>query len=142
MGTKPKHDNIEDYWEVKDMGYKTPCHIWRYAKDEFGYGRHWYNGTNTLAHRFIYQKVHKIKLQTGTPLDHLCKIPACCNEAHLEIVTPAINCQRGKNAKINSKIAVEMRKMSILGIMGKDIAAYYGVHVATVSDVLRGVSWK
>lgn len=49
-----------------------------------------FNGSNWLAHRFLY--VHLIGGHHGSlELHHLCRVPACVNPGHLEPVTGTYN---------------------------------------------------
>lgn len=77
---------------VKDMGHKTPC--WVRHTNPAIYTRIQITRHNYLAHRVAYA------LFVGEPdrtlqCDHLCRIPACCNPVHLEMVTPRQNSLRG-----------------------------------------------
>ena len=47
-----------------------------------------------LAHRFSYELLVG-PIAPGLELDHLCRVRACCNPAHLEPVTPLENFRRG-----------------------------------------------
>lgn len=79
----------------------TGCWLWTAAKDRHGYGRYQLGRPTpeapsrrktVFAHRIVYE------LLVGDPgpeLDHLCRIPACVNPAHLEPVTHRENILRG-----------------------------------------------
>lgn len=73
----------------------TGCWIWNGSRDPH-YGLIWYRGRNEKVHRFMWAwKVGP--LPTGiaarrlTQLDHVCRNRACCNPAHLRIVTQREN---------------------------------------------------
>jgi len=51
-------------------------------------------GGTKLVHRFVYEQMVG-PVPDGFDLDHLCRVPACCNPAHLEPVTHAENVRRG-----------------------------------------------
>lgn len=40
-----------------------------------------------------------VKVPNGMVVDHLCRVPACCNPLHLDVVTHRENVRRGKVAK-------------------------------------------
>lgn len=48
-----------------------------------------------LAHRICWERAHG-PVPSGLVLDHLCRNRACCNPAHLEIVTNRENVLRGE----------------------------------------------
>lgn len=71
------------------------CWIWQ------GYSLHGYGQINRgategrgLTHRVTYEALLG-PVPEGLELDHTCRIPACCNPAHLEAVTHAENVRRG-----------------------------------------------
>lgn len=47
-----------------------------------------------LVHRVVYERLVG-PIPDGLVPDHLCRVPACCNPAHLEPVTHAENVRRG-----------------------------------------------
>lgn len=71
----------------------TPCWLWTGGKFPAGYGSCWLNGRSQLVHRVIWEAVH------GPPppreslevVDHVCRVRACCNPAHLELVSATEN---------------------------------------------------
>jgi len=59
----------------------------------FGYNALGRNITR-YVHRFVYE--YEVgPIPDDLVLDHLCRVTNCCNPAHLEPVTPAINVERG-----------------------------------------------
>lgn len=79
------------------------CWLWAGHKDKNGYGHLKVNHQYLLAHRWFYQAVVG-PVPADMPLDHLCRVPACINPAHLEPVTTQINVLRGIGpAAINAR---------------------------------------
>lgn len=59
-----------------------------------GYGRVQHDGVPTPAYRVVYELAVG-PIPAGLVLDHLCRVIACVNPAHLEPVTHAENVRRG-----------------------------------------------
>lgn len=76
----------------------TGCWIWRGSKDRGGYGTinaRCFGVSRTVStHRMSYQ-VWIGPVLRPYQLDHLCRVPACGNPDHLEIVTQSENVRRG-----------------------------------------------
>ena len=72
----------------------TGCWIWVGTAIPQGYGRFWYEGRQWPAHRWIYVHVNG-PIAENLVTDHLCRMPACVNPAHLEPVTQSENILRG-----------------------------------------------
>lgn len=79
----------------------TDCWLWTGAHDKHGYGCFAPDGRRagprklTRAHRFAYELLVG-PIPEGLTLDHLCRVPACVNPAHLEPVTLRENILRGE----------------------------------------------
>jgi hypothetical protein len=69
------------------------CWIWLGYIDPEGYGRH----AQGYAHRRSYEAANG-PIPKGMHTDHLCRVKACVNPAHLEVVTPKENFLRGFGA--------------------------------------------
>lgn|SRR5882724_3004971 len=73
-----------------DLG---PCWIWK-GTCANGYGNVRRGKKLFLAHRVTYQALRGI-IPDGLEPDHLCRVGACINPWHLELVTHKINMLRG-----------------------------------------------
>lgn len=54
-------------------------------------------GPTAYAHRVTYEFLIA-EIPEGLHIDHLCRVPACCNPWHLEPVTPAENTRRARTS--------------------------------------------
>lgn len=69
------------------------CWIWQKALNAGGYGVSWDGERTVVAHRLAYETFIG-PIPEGLHLDHLCRVRACINPAHLEPVTQAENNRR------------------------------------------------
>lgn len=82
-----------------------PCWLWTGALDRNGYGAYTHREESTRAvHRLVYLKLVG-PVPNGLVLDHLCRVPACCNPKHLEPVTQAENVRRGEGVQVSRRLA-------------------------------------
>lgn len=71
-----------------------PCWLWTPPVDRStGYGRINIDRSNIGAHRFAYELLVG-PIPEGLQIDHLCRVRACVNPAHLEPVTVSENVRR------------------------------------------------
>ncbi len=102
------------FWEKVDKNGPTPaerpdldpCWLWLGAAGADGYGDIRTSGTgHRSAHRYTYITLVGA-IPEGLTLDHLCRVHACCNPAHLEPVTSRENNLRGVSpAAVNARKA-------------------------------------
>jgi hypothetical protein len=71
----------------------TPCWLWTGGKFSAGYGSVWWNGSGELVHRVVYDLLvgPLPDRQALLWIDHVCRMRACCNPDHLELVTATDN---------------------------------------------------
>ena len=77
------------------------CWIWSGAINN-GYGRAYIAGRLFYAHRVVYEVIVG-PIPEGLELDHLCRVRACVNPAHLEPVTRAENLRRGLKGELTTR---------------------------------------
>jgi hypothetical protein len=106
-----------------DLG---PCWIWKGARDANGYGRFPLDttsgGRSFLAHLFSYC-INVGDVAFGFELDHLCRVPACCNPCHLEPVSHKVNCARGNSngaLAVRTGVCYRGHDLAIHGYVRKD----------------------
>jgi hypothetical protein len=74
-------------------GTATNCLVWRGAQNSKGYGCFAVNGGSQLAHRVAWEDVHG-PIPDSLTIDHLCRVRACVNVEHMELVSNAENLRR------------------------------------------------
>lgn len=80
---------------IEDHGFSSPCWVSNRAKCRGGYTQFVYpGGRHTQTHRAAYE-LFVGDIPEGLVIDHLCRVPACCNPDHLEPVTHRTNMRRG-----------------------------------------------
>ena len=95
-----------------------------------------------LAHRYYYEKLRG-PIPEGMQIDHLCRLPACVNPDHLEVVTPTQNVRRGRSAKLTESTAFGIRWAALTTtLFHRDIGEMFGVDKSAVAHVLHGRHWR
>ena len=75
------------------------CWLWTGASaSKYGHGKFMRGDKNLKAHRVAWELLIG-PIPEGMTIDHLCRVPACVNPAHLEPVTLAENVRRQGAAK-------------------------------------------
>lgn len=129
-------------YTVEDRGYETPCWIWARYLDPNGYGRCTKGPGRRgamLAHRAYYERLVG-PIPEGLQLDHLCRVHACVNPAHLEPVTNAENSRRGSQTRLTAEDVQAIRESDEPS--NKVLAARYGVHPVYIWQIKSGLKWS
>lgn len=84
-----------------DADVTGDCWVWTASLNAHGYGlAQKFMGRSGAAHRLAWDALTDSPLPkytpTGPQLDHVCRVRACVNPAHLEVVTPRGNTMRGE----------------------------------------------
>jgi len=142
------------------MPLPTPCLEWHLpGRTPDGYGFKTINKRRRLAHRVAYCKANGLPLEAidGKVVRHMCDNPSCVNPEHLELGTHAdnmrdkvlrgrIDLQSGENhyrAKLSESAIQALRERYAAGdCTQQQLATEFGVNQSTISQALRGVSWK
>ncbi len=116
-------------------------------------------GRVRLAHRAAYVAAHGTTFEAihGLVVRHKCDNPRCVNPEHLELGTQQDNIndkvERNRQAKGSSHGMVELTEEAVRYIKanykrrhkefgGRALAARFGVHESTVSDLMLGHTWR
>lgn len=122
----------------EDRGFDSECWVWPKAKAHGGYGIVRRDGRNLRTHVVTYESVNGA-VPDGLELDHLCRVPACCNPDHLEAVSHTENVRRGGAAKITAEIARQIRASTE---SRASLAVRFGVSKRIIDNVRRGRTWS
>lgn len=98
------HNNPERRFDAAYAIDKQGCWIWTGSRNSNGYGKLKVDSGSVYAHRYSYERFIGA-IPAGHTIDHLCRVRACCNPAHLEPVTQGENNRRGVYArKVNAAL--------------------------------------
>ncbi len=129
---------------IEDLGYTTPCWIWKHGKNKGGYGR--VSGSK-YAHQIAYEKAYG-PVPAGLVVDRLChnadkscpggpcKHRRCVNPDHLEAVPPGQNSERGRGPKLTREQVREIRARPRYYGSNLAIAREFNIHPYWVSVIL------
>ena len=82
--------DIARFWSHVEKG--DSCWLWTASVRANGYGQVNIEGINRTAHRVAYELTHGA-ISAGMLVDHMCRVRACVNPAHLREVTKKQNAE-------------------------------------------------
>ena len=150
---------MDRFWSKVDKSGE--CWLWRGARNKSGYGIFWNIAAKRRerAHRVAWELTNG-PIPRGRNACHRCDNPPCVRPDHLFIGSHADNAKDmwGKGRarhftgrpqggelnyahKLTDQGVREIRRLRAEGLLHREIAARLGVHQATVSCVLRGLTW-
>lgn len=96
---------------ARNISMNDGCWLWSGQLDRDGYGRVYVAQQGRppktiMAHRYVYLSLSE-PIPDGLQLDHLCRVRACVNPAHLEPVTRAENMRRRSASQTHCKLGHE-----------------------------------
>jgi hypothetical protein len=139
---RPRIDPEILFWRHVSPEPNTGCWLWDGATNNHGYGHFRPHFGPVYAHRFSFALHHGRNERGVGVLDHrVCQQPNCCNPLHLEEVTTAENCRRGKRAKITKQDAVDIRRAFASGESHTALGAQYGLHPSYIYRIVNRQRW-
>lgn len=149
---------IARFWGKVNFAGRDDCWLWTGGKDTYGYGRFGITHRRMIgAHKMAYMLANGlIEIPKGGIICHHCDNPPCCNPRHLYLGDKSSNAKdyysrhrnnlrRGEsnhNHRLTVDQVLEIRKKYLAGVKQKELASTYGVHVNTISKIVRGLAWK
>lgn len=117
------------------------CWTWSGLKKGNGYGRVWWDGRGTTAHRAAWM-IANGPIPPGLCVLHRCDNPPCCNPAHLFAGTQQQNIAdkvaKGRHRYELSLLEIaEIREQIDSGLSDTEIAAAFGVARNTIGNYRR-----
>lgn len=142
---------VQRFWSKVDQGPPDECWPWRGWKSGNGYGRVQISGRAYVASR-VALELSGVQIPEGHFVCHRCDNPPCCNPAHLFTGTLKDNnrdrhekgrsASRGGERNPRAKLSVtDVQAIRSSARTNVALAAHYGVHHTTISDIRRGKNW-
>jgi hypothetical protein len=154
---RPNHINVIpviDRLKAKTIFSEDGCWLWTGHLGHNGYGQIAAYGKRMRVHRVSYE-LHKGRVPEGSMVLHHCDVRNCWNPDHLFIGSAAENTDdmMAKDRHIprpspgsanGNAILTDDTVRAIRADTRRiiDIAADYGIHFTTVSDIRRRKSWR
>jgi hypothetical protein len=115
----------------------SPCWIWTGRIHRDGYGQVKYRGKNHYTHKLVHRLTTRTTPPDGHEYDHLCYVRACCNPAHIEIVSKQENLDRRQYVMSRDDVAAIRASKAD----NKTLAVQYGVTAEQIRRIKKGERW-
>lgn len=154
--------HIDNLWSKIEVRDSNVCWEWRGARNKHGYGITTIRNKQHLSHRIVWLHQHGV-MNLSMKVLHRCDNPPCCNPSHLFLGTQSDNvydmiakgrrrngisrtsAKKGEEnyrAKVKNSDVEKIRELRKMETPLKEIARQFGIHVATVSDIVSRRTWK
>lgn len=86
------------FWPKVQPAEALECWLWIGSRNAAGYGQIHLDGMPRKAHRIAWVLLRG-EIPDGLIIDHLCRVRACVNPWHMELVTQTENKRRGMQGR-------------------------------------------
>jgi HNH endonuclease len=141
--------------KVVDLEIQNECIVWNGARNRDGYGRVYLPKTNSFdwkVHRVVWSLYWQKEIPKGLWLLHQCDNPPCCNPYHFRLGTNTENSLerdsrnrtgrmygwKNPATKLSAEQIKEIKDLSQLGFLQREIANRFGIKQPHVSAILSG----
>jgi HNH endonuclease len=144
----------EKFWNSLDKEASNGCWKWTKVMMKSGYGTTHYQGRRVYTHRLAWELINGA-IPIGMCVCHKCDNPPCCNPDHLFLGTHEENqkdkIDKGRQPKGEDTAQAILTEKDIIairdeyrtkGTLQRELARKYGVHIMTISDIIRRRSWR
>lgn len=129
---------------------ETPsgCFVWTGTKNSGNYGLITFNGSQVLAHRFVYMMMHPSENISSKVIMHTCDNPSCVNPEHLISGTQSENMldcsSKGRyGSHRTSKLTEDqVREIKYSLLPPRFYCQKYSVGKSTISAIRTGTTWS
>jgi hypothetical protein len=130
--------------------HDSGCLMWTKATDRNGYGKFWYMGKPTRAHRVAYQLAHG-PVPSNMVVMHRCDNPPCIEASHLttgSAVDNRADCvakRRQSHGETNGSSRLSQASVNEIracNLSASQCSRKYGVKAWSVYRVRRGITWR
>lgn len=152
-----KRTALERFYE-KTVRDPSGCLLWIASTLPKGYGRFGDAHGSHLAHRWIFERTHGVRLSRLQFVLHSCDTPGCVEIDHLRVGTAKENTadmdRRGRRPRIgpsgglNSHARLtedQVREVRVRHEQGETMSALgldFGVGVSAISRIVKRQNWK
>lgn len=157
------YDYVSKYFVPKiDRRGPHQCWPWTGGRNQDGYGLwtdHRYTPRRTWsAHRLVWELFNDAPISDDLQVCHTCDNPPCVNPAHLWIGSATDNAgdkvfkgrwrggdhrgERNGHARLVEEQVIEIRRRVAAGETQAALALEFGVHVMTISQLVRRLTWR
>lgn len=137
--------NINNYPTIQN---ESGCFIWQGTKNSAGYGLIYFNKSQILVHRFLYQLLNPNTNITHKIILHTCDNLSCINPEHLKLGTQQDNIQDCSNKNRwgkyrHSKLTEDQAKEIKYSLLPNRIfIEKYKISKQLVSAIRKNLVWK